>query len=95
LGHLQYTNLKKVIDELVSNSVKHAQCRTITVNIRATGRHLLIMYSDDGMGIAPERLQGGIGMQNMQERVNLLNGDFQLHNSYPQGYSIDVTIPLL
>jgi signal transduction histidine kinase len=63
--------------------------------MKATGRTLLIAYSDDGKGIAPERLPGGIGMQNMQERTNLLNGDFHLHNTYPEGYFIDVTIPLL
>ncbi|HEY4208755.1 MAG TPA: ATP-binding protein [Puia sp.] len=95
LGHLQYTNLRKIIDELISNSIRHAQCRTITLNMKATGRTLLIAYSDDGKGIAPERLPGGIGMQNMQERTNLLNGDFHLHNTYPEGYFIDVTIPLL
>lgn len=95
LGHLQYMNLKKIIDELVSNSIKHAQCKRITLNLKATGRRLLIVYSDDGKGMAPERQPGGIGMQNIQERASLLNGDFQLHNAYPEGYFIDVTIPLL
>ncbi len=95
LGHLQYMNLRKIIDEMVSNSIKHAQCKRITLNLKATGRRLLIVYSDDGKGMAPEQLPGGIGMQNIQERTNLLNGDFQLHNAYPEGYFIDVTIPLL
>jgi len=94
LGHLQYMNLKKIIDELISNSIKHAQCKRITLDLKATGRQLLIAYSDDGKGMAPER-RGGIGMQNIQERTNLLNGDFQLHNAYPEGYFIHVTIPLL
>jgi len=95
LGHLQYTNLKKIVDELISNSIKHAQCKRITLNLKVSGRQLLIVYSDDGKGISPERLPGGIGMQNIEERANLLNGDFQLHNAYPEGYFIDVTIPLL
>ena len=37
----------------------------------------------------------GIGLQNIRERVGMLKGDFQLHNAYPQGYSIDISIPLL
>jgi signal transduction histidine kinase len=36
----------------------------------------------------------GIGLQNMQERVALLKGEFQLHNAWPQGYSINILIPL-
>lgn len=95
LGYLQYVNLKKILDELISNSIKHAQCKKITLNLKVMGRRLRIVYSDDGKGMAPERLPGGIGMQNIQERTNLLNGDFLLHNAYPEGYFIDVTIPLL
>jgi len=95
LGHLQYMNLKKIIDELISNSIKHGACSMITLYMKATDQRLLLQYSDNGRGIAPGSPAGGIGMQNMKERTNLLNGDFELHNAYPDGYSIDISIPLL
>jgi signal transduction histidine kinase len=95
LSHLQYTNLRKIVDELITNSIKHAECSFITIDIKAMERHLRINYSDNGKGMLPGRQAGGIGLQNIQERVRSLNGDFQLHNAWPEGYSIDISIPLL
>lgn len=95
LSHLQNTHLRKVIDELVSNSIKHGACSMIMLQIKTTDQRLLLHYSDNGRGIAPDKPADGIGMQNMKERINLLNGEFQVHNSYPDGYFIDISIPML
>ncbi|HEX9509175.1 MAG TPA: ATP-binding protein [Puia sp.] len=95
LRHIQYTDLRKIVDELITNSIKHADCSFITIDVKATERHLRINYSDNGKGMLSGRQTAGIGLQNIQERVKSLNGDFQLHNAYPEGYSIDISIPLL
>ena len=95
LSHLQNTHLRKIIDELVSNSIKHGVCSMITLHIKTTDQRLLLHYLDNGKGMAPDKPADGIGMQNMKERTNLLNGEFQVHNTYPDGYSIDISIPLL
>lgn len=94
LGHLQYTNLRKIVDELITNSIKHAACTLITIDIKATARQLQISYSDNGKGKPPGLSTTGIGLQNMQERVKVLNGDFQWRNAWPEGYSVDISIPL-
>lgn len=95
LSHYQYTHLRRIVNELISNSVKHAQCRNIRIRMQAAGRYLTILYSDDGKGLAPDGSGSGIGLRNMEERTALLNGTFQLNNVYPDGYSIDISIPLL
>lgn len=95
LSHLQYTNLRKIVNELISNSIKHADCSMIAIEAKTTAKHLRINYTDNGKGMASGARTEGIGIQNIRERVNLLNGDFQLHNAWPEGYSIDLSIPLL
>jgi signal transduction histidine kinase len=95
LGHLQFANLRKIVDELITNSIKHAECTLITIDIKVTQRLLQINYSDNGKGLPPEPPTAGIGLQNIQERGRSLNGDFQLHNAWPEGYSIDISIPLV
>ncbi|MBN9384429.1 MAG: hypothetical protein J0H74_26990 [Chitinophagaceae bacterium] len=95
LSHLQNTHLRTIIDELVSNSIKHGACSMIMLQMKTTDQRLLLHYSDNGRGMAPDKLSDGIGMQNMRERANLLNGEFLVHNAYPDGYSIDISIPLL
>jgi len=95
LSHMQSTHLRKIVDELVSNSIRHGECSQINLQIKTQDHRLLLHYSDNGKGIAPDRPAGGIGMQNMLERTNLLNGEFVINNAWPDGYSIDISIPLL
>jgi signal transduction histidine kinase len=95
LSHFQHTHLKKIMSELVSNSIRHSGCTSIQVSFQAEGRHLLIRYSDNGKGMDPGQDTPGIGLQNVRERVGLLNGSFRLINEHPAGYAIDLKIPLL
>jgi two-component sensor histidine kinase len=95
LSHYQYTNLRTILNELISNSIKHAGCHLIAIYVRVVERNVAINYSDDGQGMAQDLPANGIGIQNMQERVNLLNGEFRLYNAYPEGYSIAISIPLV
>lgn len=95
LSHYQYINLRTIFSELISNSIKHAGCRFIAIYVQVAERNVAINYSDDGLGMEPGKKAGGIGMQNIRERTSLLHGEFRLHNGYPQGYSIDISIPLV
>jgi signal transduction histidine kinase len=94
LSHLQFTHLSKILAEMVGNSVKHAGCKRIDLDIAGTKGHLRLGYSDDGVGFDPAAPFSGIGLQNVRERVTALNGHFQLNNAWPGGYSILITIPL-
>ena len=95
LSYWQYTHLKKIVNELIGNSIKHAGCSRITIGIKSMERDLSISYSDDGKGMEPGSPAGGIGIRNVQERAALLKGSFQLHNAWPEGYSIELSIPLV
>jgi signal transduction histidine kinase len=94
LSHLQFTNLRKMLNELVTNSIKHAGCSLISIDLKALEKNILIRYSDNGQGMAAGFADGGIGMQNVKERAAMLNGEFQLYNAWPNGYYIDISIPL-
>jgi signal transduction histidine kinase len=95
LSHVQYTDLLKITRELIGNSIKHAACKKIYLELKALGSNLVLQYSDDGKGINPSGTTAGIGLQNIRERVDGLQGVFLLNNSWPRGYSIQISIPLL
>jgi len=95
LSHWQYTNLTKMMNELISNSIKHAGCGRITVFIQTMGERFMISYSDDGRGMEPGSFSAGIGLGNIKERVALLKGSFELRNLWPEGYSIEISIPFV
>jgi signal transduction histidine kinase len=96
LSHGQFTQLQAIIQELISNSIKHADCNKIMLRIAAPEQRLTVSYSDDGRGIGPGvGSTSGIGIKNMEERVAQLRGSFQLNDAWPNGYSIEISIPLV
>ena len=95
LSNWQYTHLTKIVNELVSNSIKHAGCSRITIAIVSIANSFSIRYTDDGRGMEPGSFSAGIGLANIKERAALLKGMFELHNSWPEGYTIDISIPFV
>jgi len=94
LTHMQHSHLGHIIRELIGNSVKHAGCGRINLEIRVAGHMLQLYYSDDGKGMDPTAQGTGIGLQNIRERVVALNGSYTLKNAWPEGYLILIEIPL-
>jgi two-component system NarL family sensor kinase len=95
LSHWQYTHLTKMVNEMIGNSVRHAGCSRITMLVQGMERTLRITYSDNGRGMEPGSFSAGIGMHNIRERTDLLKGSFELQNAWPEGYSIELTIPFV
>ena len=95
LSHWQYTHLTKMMNELISNSIKHAGCSRITVLVQSMEQRFVITYSDDGRGMEPGSFSSGIGLGNIKERVALLKGSMDLRNSWPEGYQIEISIPFV
>ena len=95
LSHQQLTHLSNIVQELVGNSIKHAGCDKISLELTGAKRTLQLRYSDNGKGIDPNALSTGIGLQNIRERVDSLRGVCTLDNAWPAGYSINLSIPLL
>ncbi len=95
LSNWQYTHLTKTMNELISNSIKHAGCSRIDILIESREQRLTISYSDDGRGMEPGSFSAGIGLGNIKERVALLKGSFELRNAWPEGYSIEISIPFV
>lgn len=93
ISHYQFSQLKAVLQECITNSIKHAQFDRIDISFIETVNKLAITYNDNGKGW--ESNPGdGIGMSNMRERVRLVNGDFKIDNKFPEGYSIQMLVPL-
>lgn len=95
LNYFQYLHVRNVLAELINNTIRHADSTLITVALKFGPGNLLILYSDNGHGFAPDHeKKKGIGMENVKERIQKLKGAFSLNNFYPSGYSIEINIPL-
>jgi signal transduction histidine kinase len=82
-----------VVSECLANIDKHAQATSATVAVTPEGGHLLVTVSDDGVGGAA--LDGGSGLQGLQDRVGALDGALALESRPGQGTRVKATIPLV
>ncbi|MVM28942.1 hypothetical protein GO755_02775 [Spirosoma sp. HMF4905] len=79
--------------ELLNNATRHAQSQRVMVQLTQSGRALVLTVSDDGIGYAFQESRAGIGLQNIEARVQLLNGRFMV-TPLPKGVKHTVEIPI-
>lgn len=94
LSHYQFSHLKAILQECITNTIKHASFNKIDIHFLRNGNKLIITYTDNGQGWHERNINAGIGMQNMKERTEKLNGDFVIINNYPKGYKVNLTVSL-
>ncbi len=86
-------SLYRIVQELMYNSLKHAQAKTVIVQLIKNDDKLSLTVEDDGIGFEPTILKdnSGIGWSNIYSRVNLLNGKLDIHSTPKKGTSIQLT----
>lgn len=71
-------NLYRIIQELISNTLKHASASTIFIDMKEDAHRFYLNYSDDGIGLSTARSKTGLGMKSIESRLNLLHAKMQL-----------------
>lgn len=87
----------RICSELINNTLKHAKATDI--QIKLSGENILVLqYSDNGVGFDLERLKTidgkGMGLQNIIERVESINGTYQIQTSKDKGFKIKIQFAL-
>jgi signal transduction histidine kinase len=82
----------RIVQEAVTNTLKHAHASTVDVRIRYLARELEVDVADDGLGSAPTG--GGMGLIGMRERVAVHDGTIEAGPRSEGGYRVRVRLPL-
>jgi signal transduction histidine kinase len=84
----------RIVQESLTNAIKHAEATRIDVTLSCTDRDLTIAVVDDGLGAAaPTRPEGGRGIVGMTERASVLGGDLTAHPLEGGGFRVEARIP--
>jgi len=87
--------LLRVTQEFLQNSIKHSMCENIEVSIFNTKNNLILILKDDGKGFNIKNTKNkGIGLKNMQKRVEMIQGEFRLKSGKRKGTKLTVKIPI-
>jgi len=83
----------RIIQELVTNSIKHSQCTTITIDVDSSTTLLKINYRDDGIGFDPNTVIHGLGLSNIRSRIESLSGQLSVESN-AAGTHYTISLPL-
>ena len=99
LSHLNETlniNIYRIIQEAMNNVLKHSKAKVIKINLVLNKKGLLeLNFSDDGQGMDLKKVDQtkNFGILGMQERIQSLNGSFELISKKNQGTQILISVP--
>jgi two-component system, NarL family, sensor histidine kinase UhpB len=84
----------RIIQEALSNVIKHAGAQRVRVGLRLVGGSLEIEVKDDGRGFDVDTAAAGIGLIGMRERVAGWNGEMRVSSAAGAGTTLQLSLPL-
>jgi signal transduction histidine kinase len=86
--------LFRVIQELLSNTVKHAAAKNIFIKFFTGDKTIVLTYNDDGKGLPTDsEKKHGMGMQNIEARLRMIQANFEMPPGERKGFFIKITMP--
>lgn len=86
-------NIYRILQETINNVLKHANATEIQLDIIQLDAELLLIIKDNGVGFSVNAIKTGIGLKNIEKRVDSLNGKLNIISS-GNGTTIDIKLPL-
>jgi two-component system, NarL family, sensor histidine kinase UhpB len=86
----------RVMQESLTNIVRHAQAKSVTIKLKEIKKCISFTVKDDGIGISPRKIKssGSLGLRGMYERVKQSGGTIRISSPGNSGTKIQVYIPI-
>ncbi|WP_329806675.1 sensor histidine kinase [Flavobacterium facile] len=81
----------RILQELLNNSMRHGKATSISITFVSKNKQNTCMYTDNGIGFNASlgNQKRGIGMQNIESRVNFLGGNINVQSEISKGVQIE------
>ena len=86
--------LFRTIQELLSNTLKHAKASQVNIQFSKDKNTLNVVYEDDGIGFDTSTKAKGLGLININNRVQKLEGTLNIDSGYGNGTTVIINVPL-
>ena len=83
----------RILQEQMSNILKYADASKIEINIWSMNHLIQLQVKDNGRGFDVNAKKGGIGLENISRRVQMLNGQVEIISFPGKGCEINVQVP--
>lgn len=82
----------RTIQELVNNALKHSDCTKLRIDISSIDDDMSIIFHDNGVGFDLEKVSRGMGLSNIEKRVEKLNGELTIESAVGKGSTFIVEL---
>lgn len=87
-------NLYRVVQESLSNIIKHSQASKVEIQLVVHDKSIIFTVSDNGVGFSEDESSAlGLGLNNIENRVASVDGEFVLDTALGRGTNITIEIP--
>lgn len=93
--------LYRVIQELLNNTLKHAEAQQAHISFQFSSQKITITYRDNGKGFDRKAIafnqpnsSGGLGLKSIESRVNSIGGTLDFQTQVHQGIQVKIDAPL-
>jgi signal transduction histidine kinase len=77
--------LFRICQEIISNSLKYAECSHVQVQLQYLPGRIELRVSDDGLGFDPKQITKGNGLHNIYARADVIQAQVNLHSQPNEG----------
>ena len=86
----------RILQEALTNIMRHANATSVKISLVNRNSNLELQIHDNGIGISSDRIDDktSTGITGMRERINFLDGKFDITGNPNRGTVIKVTVPM-
>ena len=90
------TALFRILQEILTNIIRHAEATRVVIHLIPTDGALLLSVADNGRGITTGNLRDAksLGLLGMRERALMVGGDVDFEGAAERGTTVTVKVPL-
>ncbi len=85
--------LVRIVQELITNIIKHANATEVTVHLRYTQSSIALLVKDNGRGFDTSVLKKGLGLNSLELRMQYLNAKYKVDSAIGKGTTTLLVVP--
>lgn len=83
--------LYRIFMELIQNTLKHSQAKSVWINYMEKNDDVFVAYNDDGVGL-PKEMVHGLGLKSMEARIKAIGGTIEFVRG--EGFTAKLSLPI-
>lgn len=92
LPHHVALGMYRVLEELMTNTLRHSFADTVQISFKAQTDVLTIIYTDNGTGYNEEQIHKGMGLLNISNRLQVIEATHKISTAKGKGFRITITL---